>query len=464
MSERHAVHAAWDRAPVGSVPVVNASTMEAYLTEAAELHARGRPLPIPERVRILERTIELIRERYDEIVDTAVREGGKPIVDTRIEVDRALQGIRVAIEHIGAMHGQEVPMRLTASSLGRMAFTTREPGGPVASISAFNHPFNLIVHQVVPAVATGCPVIVKPSEDTPLSCVNLLQALHDAGLPEAWARFGFCEIPVAEQLATDARLAYFSFIGSARVGWMLRSRLAAGVNCALEHGGAAPVVIEPDADLDDALPLLVKGGFYHAGQVCVSVQRVFAHATVRDAVAERIAAGAARLQVGDPLDPDTEVGPLIRPGEVDRIEAWVNEAVDAGAHLLCGGKRLSETCYAPTVLLDPPDDAKVSRQEIFGPVVCVYGYRGFDEAIARANALPFCFQASIFTKHLDRALAGARRLDAKTVMVNDQTAFRVDWMPFGGRRQSGTGVGGIPYTMEEMTFEKMMVLRSPALV
>lgn len=464
MTEEHDVHAPFDRDLVGSVPKVDESLMEAYLAGAQALHEAGRPLPVPERVRILEGTIERIRARYDDIVHTAVREGGKPIVDTRVEVDRALQGIRVAIEHLGTMHGTEVPMRLTPSSLGRLAFTTREPGGPVASISAFNHPFNLIVHQVVPAVATGCPVIVKPSEDTPLSCVNLLQALYEAGLPEEWARFGFCDIPVAQKLATDPRLAYFSFIGSAKVGWMLRSRLAPGVNCALEHGGAAPVIVEADADLDDALPLLVKGGFYHAGQVCVSVQRVFAHESVCANVAERIAEGARALRVGDPLDPETEVGPLIRPAEVERVDAWVQEAVAAGARLLCGGRRLSESCYEPTVLLDPPDHVSVSQLEIFGPVVCVYSYGDFDAALARANALPFYFQASIFTRDLDQALAGVRKLNARAVMVNDQTAFRVDWMPFGGRRRSGTGVGGIPYTMEEMTFEKMMVIRSPSLL
>lgn len=464
MSDEHDVHAPFDGALVGSVPKVDPALMEAYLARAFELHEAGRPLPVPERVRILEATIERIRARYDDIVQTAVREGGKPLVDTRIEVDRALQGIRVAIDTVATLHGEEVPMGITASSLGRLAFTTREPGGPVASISAFNHPFNLIVHQVIPAVATGCPVIVKPSEDTPLSCVNLLQALYEAGLPEEWARFGFCDIPVAEKLVTDSRLAYFSFIGSAKVGWMLRSKLAPGVTCALEHGGAAPVIVEADADLDDALPLLVKGGFYHAGQVCVSVQRVFVHESVCTTVAERIAEGAKRLRVGDPLDPQTEVGPLIRTAEVERIDAWVQEAVAAGAGLLCGGRRLSETCYEPTVLLNPPDDVTVSRQEIFGPVVCVYSYRDFDEAVARANALPFFFQASIFTANLNRALAAVRRLNAKTVMVNDQTAFRVDWMPFGGRRQSGVGVGGIPYSMEEMTFEKMMVIRSPALL
>ncbi|XOV85826.1 MAG: aldehyde dehydrogenase family protein [Pseudomonadota bacterium] len=463
MEDKQVVYAAYDGAEIGAVQRIDAATLETYMAEAFELNESRRQLPIPERITILERTIDRIRLRYEEIIRMAAHEGGKPYVDSKVEVDRAIQGIKVAIETIKSMGGHEIPMRVTPSSLNRLAYTMREPVGTVAAISAFNHPFNLIVHQVVPAVATGCPVIVKPAETTPLSCVNLLSCLYEAGLPEPWARLALCDHDVAEALVTDKRNGYFSFIGSSRVGWMLKSKLAPGVTCALEHGGAAPVIVEPDADIEDALPLLVKGGFYHAGQVCVSVQRVFAQESLAAGLAAQISEQAKALKVGDPLDPETEVGPLILPKETDRIEAWVAEAVDAGATLLCGGERISDTCYQPTVLLDPPDDVMLSQSEIFGPVVCVYSYRSFDEAIARANALPFFFQASIFTKHIDRALEGVRRLNARAVMVNDQTAFRVDWMPFGGRRDSGTGVGGIPYSMEEMTFEKMMVLRSPVL-
>lgn len=460
MANETTVYAAYDSEEMGSVELTDAAKMESYLARAEALHEGRQQIPVPDRIAILERTIANIKSSYEPIIRTAAQEGGKPYVDSKVEVDRAIQGIGVAIETMKTMRGEQVPMGTTASSLNRLAFTMREPVGPVAAISAFNHPFNLIVHQVIPAVATGCPVIVKPADATPLSCVNLLTALYDAGLPEEWARFAMCDHDVAGKLVSDSRLGYFSFIGSSRVGWTLRSTLAPGVTCALEHGGAAPVIVEPDADIDDALPLLVKGGFYHAGQVCVSVQRVFAHQEISTTLAEEIAAGARELTVGDPLDPETEVGPLIRTAEVDRVHEWVQEAVAAGAKLLCGGEKISDTCYQPTVLLDPPDNVTLSRKEIFGPVVCIYTYRDMNEAIGRANALPFFFQASIFTRDINRAMKAMRGLNARAVMINDQTAFRVDWMPFGGRKESGVGVGGIPYTMEEMTFEKLMVIRS----
>jgi acyl-CoA reductase-like NAD-dependent aldehyde dehydrogenase len=344
-----------------------------------------------------------------------------------------------------------------------MAYTRREPIGVVAAVSAFNHPFNLIVHQVIPAVATGCPVIVKPATTTPLSCFNLVNCLNEAGLPEEWCRILMSGREVAEKLVTDSRVAFFSFIGSARVGWGLRSKLAPGTRCTLEHGGAAPVIMDADADVEDALPLLAKGGFYHAGQVCVSVQRVFAHESIVDAVAGGLADLAKKLVVGDPTDAATEVGPLILEREVDRVAEWVEEAKSAGAKVLTGGKKIGSTCYAPTVLLNPPDDVKVSREEIFGPVVCVYAFKDRLEAIERANKIPYSFQAAVFTKNIDTALDSAKRLNAAAVMVNDHTAFRVDWMPFAGRKASGLGVGGILPTMLEMTEEKMIVFRSPGI-
>jgi acyl-CoA reductase-like NAD-dependent aldehyde dehydrogenase len=268
---------------------------------------------------------------------------------------------------------------------------------------------------------------------------------------------------VAEKLVTDRRTGFFSFIGSARVGWTLRSKLAPGTRCALEHGGAAPVILEADADLDDAIPRLAKGGFYHAGQVCISVQRIFCDTSIAEEVATGIAALGEKMKIGDPIEETIEIGPLIRPREVERIDDWVQQAVAAGGKLLCGGKPLSDTTYAATALLNPPQGATISQQEIFGPVVCVYACDRMDDAIEQANALPFSFQASVFTRQIDRALRAYRRLDASAVMVNDHTAFRVDWMPFAGLRHSGLGVGGIPYTFEDMQVEKMLVMRSSEL-
>lgn len=355
-------------------------------------------------------------------------------------------------------------MERNAASLGVIALTRREPIGVVVAASAFNHPLNLIVHQVGPAVATGCPVIIKPAEATPLSGYRFVEILREAGLPEEWCQaLVVSDLDVAGALITDPRVAFFSFIGSAKVGWMLRSRLAPGTRCALEHGGAAPVIVAADADLEGALPRLAKGGLYHAGQVCVSVQRVFAHEDVARDVAGRLAELAGAMPVGDPTREETEVGPLIRPSEVERVAEWVREAAEGGAEVLTGGEPISDSCYRPTVLYDPPGDARVSTMEIFGPVICVYPFREMDDAIARANALPYAFQAAVFTRDIDTAVRAADRLDASAVMINEHTAFRVDWMPFAGLKQSGLGVGGIRYTMRDMQIEKLLVLRSAAL-
>jgi acyl-CoA reductase-like NAD-dependent aldehyde dehydrogenase len=285
----------------------------------------------------------------------------------------------------------------------------------------------------------------------------LVDILREAGLPPGWCEALVTDDTVATQLVTDRRVGFFSFIGSARVGWMLRSKLAPGARCALEHGGAAPAIVAPDADLDSAVPKLVKGGFYHAGQVCVSVQRIFAHRSIVETLSTRVAEQARRLKVGDPTLPETDVGPLIRKQEVERVDAWVREAIDGGASLLCGGQAISASCYAPTVLLEPPAECKVSTQEVFGPVVCVYAYDELDDAIARANSLPVAFQAAVFTRDHATAMRAYERLDASAVMVNDHTAFRVDWMPFAGLRESGLGVGGIPHTFRDMQIEKMFV-------
>jgi acyl-CoA reductase-like NAD-dependent aldehyde dehydrogenase len=263
---------------------------------------------------------------------------------------------------------------------------------------------------------------------------------------------------LSEAFVTDARVAFLSFIGSAQVGWRLRSILAPGTRCALEHGGVAPVIVDRSADLDAIIEPIAKGGYYHAGQVCVSVQRIYVHAQLKNAFVDRFAARVEALRVGDPTRADTEVGPLITPAEAKRVGAWNDEAVAAGTRKI-GGERLSETTLKPAILVDPPRGAKVSTHEIFGPVTCVYGFDQIEEAIAAANSLPVAFQASIFTRELDVAFDAAERLDASAVMVNDHSAFRTDWMPFAGRRESGYGVGGIPYTAAEMTAEKMIVFK-----
>lgn len=464
MAEK-AVTAPFDGAFIQNVPAASAEDVEKALSTAYGLFRdRSSWIPKHKRIEILQKTAEIIKERREDLAFQAAREGGKPLPDSLVEIDRAADGIENCVEVIRAEGGNVINMGVNPASTGRVAFTQFEPIGVVVAVSAFNHPFNLIVHQVAPAVATGCPVIVKPAEATPISCFNFVAIMREAGLPEEW-----CQIVVPENrqistsLVTDPRNAFFSFIGSAKVGWSLRSQLAPGCRCALEHGGAAPVIFAADADLDDSLPRLAKGGLYHAGQVCVSVQRVFADQAVAGNVADGLAALADKMKVDDPTLADTEVGPIIKTSEADRIEEWVNEAVSGGAKLVTGGKRLSDSLYAPTILLNPPSDCRVSQMEIFGPVICVYSYDNMDGAIAQANSLPVAFQAAVFTQNIDTALHAYKNLDGTAIMVNEHTAFRVDWMPFAGARESGHGVGGIPFTIHEMQTEKMMVLRSNVL-
>lgn len=452
-----------DLTPIARVERADSAVVEQALTNAyGAFRNRDGWLPMRQRVAILTKAMAIMRDRREALAIEAAREGGKPLVDSLVEVDRAIDSVHICIDELRSRAGDVIPMCVSESSKNRVAFTRKEPIGVVVAVSAFNHPLNLIAHQVAPAVATGCPVIIKPSDRTALSCLHFVQILHEAGLPPEW-----CQAVVtadrkdATAMVTDKRVGFFSFIGSAKVGWSLRSQLAPGTRCALEHGGAAPVVLAPDADLDIAVPSILKGGFYHAGQVCVSVQRVYAHKDVARSFAERLAEGAKKLVVGDPTLAETEIGPLIIPGEVSRVDEWVKEAVDGGAEVLSGGAPIGETAYQPTVLLNPPADARVSTTEIFGPVVCVYSYEDMDDAIDAANSLSVSFQAAVYTRSIDAAMRVSSRLDASAVMVNDHTAFRVDWMPFAGMRESGHGVGGVPHSMHEMQVHKMTVIHSP---
>ncbi|WP_299593109.1 aldehyde dehydrogenase family protein [uncultured Tateyamaria sp.] len=450
----------FDLKPIGTVTLRSWDQIDGYLTAAAQLHAnRKNWLPAHKRIEVLGNAAKIMEGRFDELAFLIANEGGKPLVDARIEVARAIDGVGLCIKEIPNLAGTEIPMDLTAAGAGRIAFTTREPIGVVVAVSAFNHPLNLIVHQVAPAVATGCPVLVKPAADTPLSCQAFVEIMYEAGLPEEWCSFVPCDTVSAEQMVTDRRVAFFSFIGSGKIGWMLRSKLAPGTRCALEHGGAAPVIVDASADMEAMVPSLIKGGFYHSGQVCVSVQRIFAPKDTARDIAVLLSEAASKLVVGNAIDESTDCGPLIRPKEVDRVADWVDEARTTGAMVMTGGQKISASTYEPTVLFQPPELARVSQEEIFGPVACVYEYGSIDDAFRRANALPLAFQSAVFTKNLDTALNAVRQLDATAVMVNDHTAFRVDWMPFAGRKQSGYNTGGIGYTMQDMTQDKMAVIR-----
>lgn len=453
------VRSPYDAEVVGEVELAAAEDLEQALDQARALFQARAGLPLHERTAVLRRAAALLTAQAEALAALIAAEGGKPLVDARVEVARACAGMEEVAGDVERLAGEQIPMTATAPALGRWAFSVREPIGVVGAISAFNHPLNLIVHQVAPAVAAGCPVIVKPALETPLSAYACAEALQRAGLPPGWVTVLPCSNELAEQLASDARLAYLSFIGSARVGWHLRSRLAPGVRVGLEHGGAAPVIVDASARLEQVLPPLVKAAYYHAGQVCVSAQRVYVHRSRLEELLARLEPVVGALRVGDPRRDTTEVGPLIRAREVERVHAVVTQALEAGARLGVGGRALPNQSYAPTLLVEPPDDARVMVEEVFGPVLALTAFDELEHAIARANATRWAFQAAIFTQDLDRALAAASGLDAATVLINEHTAFRVDWMPFGGRRESGLGVGGLPYSLRELTQPKLVVLR-----
>lgn len=460
MPEMFEVVQAYDRAPIEAIATDGPSDLHRKLEAAqAAFGDRAGWLPVHRRVEILETVARLVGERREHLALQIAREGGKPLADARVEVDRAGDGVRNAAHALRTFGGEEIPMGYTPASAGRRAFTVREPIGVVAAISAFNHPLNLIVHQVAPAIAVGAPVIVKPAHQTPLSCRDFVGMVHEAGLPEPWCQMLFtADTALAEGLATDSRIAFLSFIGSARVGWALRRKVADGVRIALEHGGAAPAIIDRTADLDRVIEPLAKGGYYHAGQVCVSTQRILVHEDLDTEFTERFAARVAALRVGDPVDPATEVGPLIHTREAERVEGWIAEALAGGAEQI-GGGRVSDTTLVPSIVRRPPPTSHLARAEVFGPVTTVQPFSSLDEAIRVANDTPFAFQSSIFTTDLEAAWTAAEGLAASAVLVNDHTAFRTDWMPFAGRRASGYGTGGIPYTMRDFTVEKMIVFR-----
>jgi len=464
-SESLDVTSPFDGTLLATVAQADESDIDYALSTASRLFAdRSNWLPKAQRIEILERAMALMEQQAEALAIGSAHEGGKPLMDSHVEMVRCIDSIRLCVDTLRHDVSKPVPMGTNAASQHRLTVMNKEPIGVVVAVSAFNHPLNLIAHQVGPAIAAGCPVIVKPAENTPLSCFRLVEIFHQAGLPPEWCQVVMPENhQIAEKLVTDPRVAFFSFIGSAKVGWYLRSKLAAGTRCALEHGGVAPVIVAEDADIAAAIPGLAKGGFYHAGQVCVSVQRLYVHQSIARDVATRLVDAAKQMVVGDPLSDKTEVGPLIRSGEVERVDAWVNAAITDGAELLCGGHSLPNNCYAPTVLYNPSNDSQISQAEIFGPVVCIYPFNDLDDAIAGANSLDVAFQASVYSQNINTSMYIANRLDASAVMINEHTAFRVDWMPFAGLKHSGLGTGGIPYTMEDMQVDKMIVITSKSI-
>lgn len=412
-----------------------------------------------ERIAVLSKLLMHMQDNRNELASLIANEGGKPLKDATVESDRAAFSVQLAIAFLLTQNTQSQPIDTASSSKHHSIASEHFPIGPVIAVSAFNHPLNLVTHQVVSAFAAGCPCIVKPAADTPLSCIKLIELFRLAGASSNWVDYVITdENDLAEKLVTDDRFSFFSFIGSAKVGWYLRSKLPIGTRCALEHGGVAPAIVDKSADILKAAKSLCKGAFYHAGQVCVSTQRIYIHQSLLSEFTDVFSDTVKSLKVGDASSLDVDVGPLIRPSEVDRVEAWVNDAVESGASILVGGKRMGDRHYLPTVLANAPANAKVNTQEIFGPVCSLLTYDNLEELIELLNQESFAFHSAIFSNDLANIEKVYRKLKTSCLMVNEHTAFRHDAMTFSGLGSSGLGKGGIPASIEHMQVEKLKII------
>jgi acyl-CoA reductase-like NAD-dependent aldehyde dehydrogenase len=447
----------YDRSIVGTTWLAGDDEFEEATRGACAAAAVMRQLAAFERAAILRRASEAIRARRDEIGRTIAGEAGKAVRDAVAEADRAAGTFEAASDEAKRIDGIVIPMDLAPHGQGRVAFTRRFPVGPIAAISPFNFPFNLSAHKLAPAIAAGNPVVLKPATKTPLSALVLAAILEEAGLPKG----ALSVLPMAretgERLVTDDRYKLLTFTGSSAVGWGMKAR-AGRKKVVLELGGNAGVIVDETADVDFAVKRIAVGGFALAGQSCISVQRVFVHSAIFDDFASKLVSALKALKVGDPLDPATDVGPMIEEAEAERVDSWVKEAVGAGARVLTGGRRLGGALYEPTVLADVPETAKVCVEEVFAPLVGLYRFHDFNDAMARVNASPYGLQAGVFTGDLLRALVAHEVLEVGGVIVNDVSAWRIDHMPYGGVKDSGLGREGPRYAIEEMTEARLVVI------
>lgn len=449
----------WDGTLVGRTWLAGDTQVEEAIAAAAAAADVMRRLPLYERGAILARASAALAKRRDEAGRVLAGEAGKPIRDALVEVDRAVATLHVSGEEARRLGGDVIPIDLAPHGKGRIAILRRFPLGPVAAISPFNFPLNLSAHKLGPAVAAGDPVVLKPATKTPLTGLVLASVFEEAGLPAG----GLSVLPMSRQLGdrlvTDERFKLLTFTGSSAVGWAMKAR-AGRKKVVLELGGNAGVIIDESADVPFAVKRVAAGGFAYAGQSCISVQRVFVHERVYSRFASQLVERVGSLVVGDPLDPATDVGPMIDEGEVERIDAWVKEAVADGARVLTGGRRLGPCAYAPTVLEGVPEVARVCAQEVFAPLVALYPFSIFDDALAAVNRSRYGLQAGVFTSDLVHTLQAYDRLEAGGVIVNDVPTYRIDHMPYGGVKDSGTGREGPRYAIEEMTEPKLLVINT----
>jgi acyl-CoA reductase-like NAD-dependent aldehyde dehydrogenase len=420
--------------------------------------AMESPLPAHRRAAILDGVAEQLRERRDEFARTIALEAGKPVSTALVEVDRAVQTITFSALEARRLTGETVGMDAHPAGEGKAGLILRLPIGIVGAISPFNFPLNLVCHKVGPAFAAGCAVVLKPAGATPLSALLLAQAFADAGQPAGWLNVIVgSSSEIGDVLTNDERVRMITFTGSSEVGWGIRQR-AHKKKVSLELGNSTPVIVLADADLDKAATAIAANGYAFAGQSCISVQRVYVESSVYDALVEKLVPKVQALKVGDPLDPDTQVGPVIDHENRDRIKSWVGSAVAAGADLLAGGELNDEGLLKPTLLGNVSLDMDVACKEVFGPVVTVSRVGGLDEAIAQSNGTDYGLQAGIFTQDITNALKAARTLDFGGVTINEAPTYRADQMPYGGVKESGNTREGPKFAVQEMTEPRMVVI------
>ena len=444
---------------VGTIPEARREEVEAAVDAARRAAEVMAELPAHRRGEILRRVAELIRERREEFARTIAAEAGKALKFARIEVDRGISTFTVASEEAKRIHGETVPMDAVPAGEGYFGFWVRRPVGVVAAITPFNFPLNLVAHKVAPALAAGNSVVLKPASSTPLTAVLLCQVLQEAGLPPGAVNLVVGPgSTVGEWLVTDPRVAKVSFTGSPPVGRRI-TEIAGIKKVTLELGNTSPVVVAPDVDLEFVARRCAVGAYYNSGQVCISVQRIYAAEGAYEPFVERFVRASEEMVVGDPLDERVDVGPMIDEREARRIEAWVEEALAGGARALTGHRRQGAV-YWPTVLVDVKPDMKVVAQEAFAPVASVIRADDFEQALEQANATEYGLQAAVFTRDVDRLFRAVRKLNFGGVIVNDTPAYRADHMPYGGVRGSGIGREGVRYAIEEMTNIQMVVIRT----
>jgi acyl-CoA reductase-like NAD-dependent aldehyde dehydrogenase len=456
-NETITVRSPYDGSEIGQVPRCDASHVDKAVA-AAQAVLAGGPLPPWKRAKILDKAAELLAARVEQFARTIAVEAAKPLKTARVEATRAVSTFTFAAAAARTLTGETVPIDAAEVGEGRLAFTVRVPIGVVGAISPFNFPLNLVAHKVAPAIAAGCPVVLKPASQTPLSAIALAELLLDeCGLPAGWLNVVTGSGgTVGNALVEHPDVAYISFTGSGEVGWELKAK-AGRKKVALELGNNSPVIIEADADWDRAARTISVAGFSHAGQSCVSTQRIYVHADVADQFCAALAKLVGDLVLGAPLDERTDVSALITGDDRDRVKAWIDEAVAGGAEVVVGGN-VRDGMLEPTVLRNVSADMKVCRDEVFGPVVAVQAYTDVEEALREADDSRYGLQAGIYTRSLPVALQAARRLHFGSVLVNEVPTWRADQMPYGGTRASGNTKEGPAYAVREMTEERLVVV------